>query len=66
MNNSVLGLIIRMRRAFIIDWRQDPGSFNLAVDVEEFHGIHIPRIQAEFRCRSVWRLFFTWPPIASM
>jgi hypothetical protein len=54
-----------MRHSFIVDWLEHPGSLNLAVDVQDFHGIHIPCIKAEVSCTTVWRFFFKWPPIAS-
>lgn len=54
-----------MRHGFIFEWLEQPGVFNFAVDVEDFHGIHIPRINAEVSCTTVWLLFFNWPPIAS-
>jgi hypothetical protein len=63
-NNSVVGLILLMRRGCIVDGLEQPGIVNLAVDVQDFHGIHIPRINAEVGCTTVWILFFKWPPIA--
>lgn len=54
-----------MRPGFILEWLEQPGIFNLAVDVQDFHGIHIPGINAELGCTPVWLLFFQWPPIAS-
>lgn len=54
-----------MRHGLIVDWREYPGIFNLTVYVQDFHGIHIPRINAEVSCTTVWHLFFKWPPIAS-
>lgn len=36
-----------MRRGLIVDWREQPGSFNLAVDMIDLQGIHVPRINAE-------------------
>jgi hypothetical protein len=42
-----------MRHGFIVDWREYPGSLNLAIDVQDFHGIHIPRINANFSCTTV-------------
>lgn len=54
-----------MRHGFIIDWLEQPGVLNLAVDMQDFHRIHIPRINAEVSCTTVWLLFFKWPPIAS-
>lgn len=65
MNSSVLGLILLMRQGSILKWLEQPGIFNLTVNVQDFHGIHIPCINAEFSYTTVWLLFFQWPPIAS-
>lgn len=54
-----------MRHGFIIEWLEQHGFFNPAVDVQDLHGIHIPRINTEINCTAVWLLFFKWPPIAS-
>lgn len=62
---SVIGLVLLVRHGFIVDWREYPGILNLAVDVQEFHRIYIPRIYAELSCTTVCILQFKWPPIAS-
>ena len=36
-----------MRRGLIVDWLEQPGSLNLAVDMIDLQGIHVPRIKAE-------------------
>lgn len=64
-SQSVSGPILFMRPGFIVDWLEYIGVVNLAGDVEEFHGVHIPRIDAKIGCITVWRLFVKWPPIAS-
>jgi hypothetical protein len=52
-----------MRHGLIFEWLKQPSSFNLAVDVKDFQGIHIPRINTEDSRTAIWLLFFKWPPI---
>jgi hypothetical protein len=40
-----------MRHGFIVDRLEQPGFFNLAVDVQDFYRIHIPRINTVVSCR---------------
>lgn len=54
-----------MRLGFIVDWLEQPGFFDLAVNMQDFHRIHIPRINAEVGCITVRLLLFKWPPVAS-
>lgn len=65
-DSSVPGLILLMCHGLIVEWLEQPGISNLAVDVQDFHGIHIPRINPEGSYITVWFLFFKRPPIASM
>lgn len=64
-SSSVLGLVLLMCQRFILEWLEQPGVSNLAVNVQDFHRIHIPRINAEGSYTTVWLLFFQGPPIAS-
>jgi hypothetical protein len=63
--NSILGLILPMRHGPVVDWCQYPGPFDLAIDEQQFHGIHVPRIHPDKSTTPVWVLFFKRPPIAS-
>ena len=54
-----------MRHGLIVNRLKQPGIVNPAVDVQNFHRIHIPRIDAEVCCTTVRLLFFKRPMIAS-
>lgn len=54
-----------MRRRFVFDGLEDPRPLNLAVDVQDFHRVHIPRVDADVSSGPICLLLFKWPPTAA-